>query len=87
MFNFFAFKIKFGQISESTKKILSGFHKFKKIFIKKFTSSNGKNLCSTLLNFFNSIFAKFPELKVVVVIKNFKFLFLIFNSLLLELYF
>ena len=41
---FFAFKIKFGQISESTKKILSGFHKFKKFFIKKLTS-NGKYLC------------------------------------------
>ena len=65
---FFAFKIKFGQISESTRKILSGFQRFKNFSIKKFTS-NGKNLCSTLLNFFNPIFAKFPELNVVVVIK------------------
>ena len=33
-----------------------------------------------LLNFLNSIFAKFPELRVFVVVKNFKFGFLIFNS-------
>ena len=58
---------------ESTRKILSGFHKFKNCSIKK-GMSKGKYLCSTLLNFFNSTLARFPELKVVVVIKNFKFL-------------
>ena len=52
---FFAFKIKFGQISESTKKILSGFHKFKNFSIKKFTSK-GKYLCSIFSNFLNSYF-------------------------------
>ena len=39
-----ACKIRLGQISESTKKILSGLHKFKNFFTKKLTS-NGKNLC------------------------------------------
>ena len=32
---FFASKIKFGHISESTKKIVSGFHEYKNFFIKK----------------------------------------------------
>ena len=35
---FLAFKITFGHISESTRKILSGFHKFKNFSIKKGTS-------------------------------------------------
>ena len=38
-----ALRIKLGQISESTKKITSGFHKSKNLLIKKPTSK-GKNL-------------------------------------------
>ena len=76
---FFAFKIKFGQISESTKKITSGFHICKNLLIKKFTSK-GKNLWYALSNCFNWSTAKFPELKVVVVIKNSRLLFSLFNS-------
>ena len=78
---FFAFKIRFGQISESTRNILFGFHRFKNLSIKNGTS-NGKNLCSIFSNFFNSFVAKFPELRVTVVIKNSSFL-LRFNSLIL----
>ena len=40
---FFAFRTRFGQISESTKKIKSGFHNLKNFSIKNPTS-RGKNL-------------------------------------------
>ena len=53
IFLLFASIIKFGQISESTKKIAFGCHKYRNFRIKKLTST-GKNLCCTLLNFFNS---------------------------------
>ena len=79
---FFAFKIKLGQISESTRNILFGFHEFKKLSIKKGTSK-GQYLWKTLLNFFNSKSAIFPELKVEVVTKNFKFLWTWFNWLII----
>ena len=74
----FALKIKFGQISESTKKIAFGFHRCKNLLIKN-SISRGKNLWWILSNFRISFSAKLPELKVTVVIKNSKFLFL-FNS-------
>ena len=76
---FFALKIKFGQISESTKKIASGFHNEINFFMMKFTSI-GKNLCFAFLIYFNSSFAIMLELKVTVVIKNSKFSFFLFNS-------
>ena len=66
---FFAVSIKFGQISESTRKILSGFHKFKKLLIRKSTSK-GKNLWCTLLCLPKILSAILLELSVVVVIKN-----------------
>ena len=71
--------MRLGQISESTKKIKSGFHFFKNDLIKKSTS-NGKNLCCTFSNCFNSVSAKLLELKVIVVIKNSKLDSLLFIS-------
>ena len=65
---FLAVKIKFGQISESTKIILSGLHCLKNLSIKKFISK-GINLWCILSKFLYIFSAKFPELKVVVVIK------------------
>ena len=73
-------KLNLAKFLSQLRKILSGFHKCKNFLIKKGTSK-GKNLCSTLLKFFNSLAARFPELKVVVVIKNFKLLFLILIDL------
>jgi hypothetical protein len=59
-------------------KIISGFHNVKNFLIKKSTS-RGKNLCLILLNFLIIFLARIPELKVVVVIRNNKFLELVFR--------
>ena len=42
IFFFFILKIKFGQISESTKKIMLGFHDDKNFFTRKSTSKGKK---------------------------------------------
>ena len=70
--NFLALKIKLGQISESTKKITSGFH-FSKIVQLKNLRLMEKIYGKRLEIPFSSFLAISLELKVVVVIKNFNF--------------
>ena len=71
-FFFFISKIKFGQISESTNKTISGLQFFRKLFINNM-KSYGKNWWKTLLLSLNFFLYSLYELRVVVVIKNLNF--------------
>ena len=76
----FAFKIKFGQTSESIRKIFCGFHKSKKFSIKKLYIDRHISMMN-IVKVFQPISAIRPELNVVVVIKNSKFFSFSFSLL------